>query len=415
MNSKTKAWAVTLAVFLASIAVAANRFKPPPVMQALIADLNVDMVTGGWFMGVASLAGVALAIPTAFILTRLGLRLTGIIALSCTVAGSVLGALAGNAAMLLAGRIIEGFSIGLMAVVAPTAISMWFEPRERGMPMGLWATWVPAGNVIMFNVAHPLLNAFGWQAVWWFGALLAFVALVTFALVVREPQRTAAQVQAHRQQTASERGAHSALGAFFRVLLNLPAWLLALSFGLFGFAVIGYNTWAPAFLTETLSIPPAAASFYASLMFLAAIPGNLAAGWAVDRTPRRHPLLTATFVVTGAMLAWSFGLRTVWIVAPYMLVMGFFSNWIPTITFTLAPEKVPSIEFAGMGLAITITCGNLGSLTGPPILAAALEGGNWPAGSVLIVLAMAAGTLATLAVWWLARYRPSVPAAAVEA
>jgi MFS family permease len=406
MNNRTKAWAVTLAVFLASVAVAANRFKPPPVMQVLIADLNVDMVTGGWFMGVASLASVALAIPTAFILTRLGLRLTGTIALGCTVAGAVLGALAHNAEMMLAGRIVEGFSIGLIAVVAPTAISMWFEPRERGMPLGLWATWVPVGNVIMFNVAHPLLNAFGWQAVWWFGALLAAVALGVFAVVVTEPQQVDGQADA-----AGRNGTRSSLRAFMRTLLSLPAWLLGLSFGLFGFAVIGYNTWAPAYLNEALSIAPATASFYASLMFLAAIPGNLAAGWAVDRTSRRHALLTAAFAVTGLMLAWSFGLGAVWMVAPYMLTMGFFSNWIPTVTFTLAPEKIPSVEFAGLGLAIAISLGNVGSLVGPPVLAAAVEGGEWTAGSTLVVLAMAAGGLATLGVWWLAR-RPAAPARA---
>jgi sugar phosphate permease len=269
-------------------------------------------------------------------------------------------------------------------------------------------------------VAHPLTNTFGWQAVWWFGALLAFAALVVFALVVTEPpglgpagpRPAGGQVQAG-QPAAVSGGAPSSLAAFFRTLLNLPAWLLALSFGLFGFAVIGYNTWAPAFLTETLSIPPAGASFYASLMFLAAVPGNLAAGWTLDRTPSRHPLLTAAFVVTGAMLAWSFGLRAVWIVAPYMLVMGFFSNWIPTITFALAPEKVNSIEFAGLGLAMAISMGNIGSLVGPPVLAKAVEGGDWSAGSVLIVLAMAGGTLATAAVWWLARRRPS-GAAVVE-
>ena len=83
--------------------------------------------------------------------------------------------------MLLVGRVVEGVSIGLISVVAPTAISQWFEPRERGMPLGLWATWVPVGNVIMFNVAHPLLNTFGWRAVWWFGALLCLVALVVSA------------------------------------------------------------------------------------------------------------------------------------------------------------------------------------------------------------------------------------------
>jgi len=411
VNSKAKAWAVTLAVFLASIAVAANRFKPPPVMQVLMADLNVDMVTGGWFMSVSSLAGVILAIPTAFILTRLGLKATGLIALGCAVAGSALGALATSAEMLLAGRVVEGVSIGLIAVVAPTAISLWFEPRERGMPLGLWATWVPVGNVIMFNVAHPLLNTFGWQSLWWFGALFALVALVVFAIVVAEPPRTAAQEEALRR-AAGERGSKSVLGAFTRMLLNLPIWLLGLSFAAFGFAIISYNTWAPAYLTETLSIAPSAASFYASLLFLAAILGNLVAGWAVDHTAHRHRLLSGTFLATGILLAYSFHLETVWIVAPYMLVLGFVSNWIPTVTFTLAPEKVPSIEFAGLGLAIVLACGNVGSLTGPPVLAGVLNGGSWTAGSILLVLMMGVGLLLTLAVWWLCRRERRVPVVA---
>jgi hypothetical protein len=38
---------------------------------------------------------------------------------------------------------------------------MWFDPQERGLPMGMWAAWVPVGNVIMLNAAHPLLLSFG--------------------------------------------------------------------------------------------------------------------------------------------------------------------------------------------------------------------------------------------------------------
>ena len=60
-------------VFVASIAVAANRFKVPPVLPVLMDELQVDMVTGGWLMSLSSVAGVILAIPTAFLLTRIGL------------------------------------------------------------------------------------------------------------------------------------------------------------------------------------------------------------------------------------------------------------------------------------------------------------------------------------------------------
>jgi MFS family permease len=156
-----KAWAVTLAVYLAGIAAAANRFKVPPVLDTLMADMQVDMATGGWFMSVFSIAGLALAIPAAVLLTRLGLRTTGLIAVGFTVTGAVIGAMAPGVTGLLVGRVIGGVSVGLLAVVAPAAITLWFEPRERGMPMGVWATWVPIGNVIMFNAAHPLMTAYG--------------------------------------------------------------------------------------------------------------------------------------------------------------------------------------------------------------------------------------------------------------
>jgi MFS family permease len=411
VTNKAKAWAVTLAVFLASIAVAANRFKPAPVMRVLLEDLGVDMVTGGWFMGVSSLAGVLLAIPAAFIVTRLGLRATGVIALSCTVAGSVIGALSTSGEILLLGRAVEGISIGLIAVVAPTAISLWFVPRERGLPMGLWATWVPVGNVLIFNLAYPLLNAFGWQAVWWFGAAFALAALALFALVVADPRRPGTDLKTAPAR-ARGRAGQSSLGEFARTLLNLPGWLLGLAFGAFGFAIIGYNTWAPAYLAAELSFTPAAASFYASLLFFAAIPGCLVAGWAVDHTAHRHRLLAGTFAVTGILMFWSFSLGTFWAVVPYMLVLGFISNWVPTVVFTLAPEKMPSAEYASLGLALSIGLGNLGGLAGPPGLAGALERGDWVAGSLLLVTAMMAGLLMALAVWWLARRAQAVPVAA---
>ena len=62
------------------------------------------------------------------------------------------------------GGMLEGVGGGLIAVAAPAAISAWFVPWERGLPMGIWTTWVPIGNVLMFNAAHPLLESFGWQA-----------------------------------------------------------------------------------------------------------------------------------------------------------------------------------------------------------------------------------------------------------
>ena len=67
---------------------------------------------------------------------------------------------------------------------------------------------------------------------------------------------------------------------------------------------------------------------------------------------------------------------------------------------TFAPETMPSIEFAGLALAIVTVGSNLGLLTGPPILGSILSMGNWKAGSTFLVIAMGVGIVAS---WFVAR------------
>lgn len=383
MTNKRKAWAVMGVVFLASVAIAANRFKVPPVLPTLMAELGVDMVTGGWLVSISSIAGVALSIPAAVLLNRIGLKLTGIFALGCAIVGPIIGALAPSTEFLLLGGVAEGIGATLISVVAPAAISRWFKLEDRGLPMGIWAGWVPVGNVIMFNLAHPLADALGWRAVWWFGALFSFLALILFILVVTTPPEKEARAPVEPPPAK----------AFRQGLLNPTAWLLGLGFGTFGFCLLGYNSWAPTFLTETLRIDPAAASSYASLMFLAAIPANIVAGWMINRLKNRQYVLPVTFLVMGVLLFWSFRLSSAAVVMPYMIALGFISNFIPATSFTLAPETARDAASANMALAIMNVGSNAGALAGPPAIGAIVSGGNWSAGSTGLVIMAIAGTM----------------------
>ena len=386
MKPQRRAWAVMAAAFLASIIVAINQFKVPPVMQALMAHYGTDMATAGWLASATGVAGLALAIPSAFILLRVGLRATGMIALACTLLGSAIGALAQNVGAMLVGRLIEGGGYALIAVAAPAAVSAWFEPKERGLPMGIWASWVPVGNVIMFNLAHPLLNAFGWRGIWWFGALAGAVAMAVYGLVVSEPPAEA------KPEPVS-------LGTAGRLLFNPTAWLLGLALATFGFSLLGYNTWAPTYLTETLHIDGSLASSYASLMFLAAIPANVAAGWLLGRVRNRAAVLPVAFAVTTPLYLWSFRLAATGAVAPFMVALGFASNLIPTVSYALAPETMPGPQFAGLALGILNAGTGPGPLIAPPLIGSVVSGGHWPAGSLWLAAVMGAGTVAALVVW----------------
>ncbi len=371
--------------YLAGVAIALNQFKVPPVMQVLIDNLQVDMATGGWLMSVFSVAGVMFALPAAFLLGRLGPKASGLIALGCTIVGSIVGALAPGVGVLLAGRIVEGIGLALIAVVAPAVISMWFEPQERGLPMGIWSSWVPVATVVMYNVAGTIQKSFGWQGVWWFGTAVALIAFAAYAAVVGVPARSGAGGEKQAEAPVS-------MG---EGLSSANTWLLALAFAGFNFALIGYSTWAPSYLSELPGIEPAAANFYASLPSLVLIPGGVFAGWVLDRTRNRKAVLAAALAAVTVILIWCFKVGSVSVVVSYMIGIGLIASFIPSSTFTLAPETAPRPELAGVALGVVSMGQNFGMLTGPPLIANAADV-SWVYGTYPVVAASAVAVAAVL-------------------
>ena len=327
-------------------------------MQAVMNGLHIDATTGGWLMSAFAVTGIVLGIPSALVLRRLGPKLAGLVALGCTVLGSVVGALANDAPLLLAGRVVEGVGLGLIAVVAPAVISLWFAPHERGTPMGIW----------------------------WFGAGFALIAFVIYAIVVSAP---------HTAEGLNER-VQPAGGSFGRLLLNPASWILALVFGAFNFVFIAYATWAPSYFSQSLGVSPEAASFNASLLSLAVIPSTVIAGWALDHIKNRHLILTVALAMSGLSLFWGFRLGSAGAIGPYMLVVGLVAGFVPSATFTLAPETMPSPQLAGLALGIVSVGQNLGMFFGPPIVGGLIASGNWAAGTVPLMVAVVVGVAASI-------------------
>jgi MFS family permease len=376
-----RAWLVMLAAYLAGVVVALNQFKVPPVMPALLAELSMDTAMGGWLMSSFAVAGILLGLPAALIFSRLGPRRAGLLALGCTVAGSVGGALAPSAAALLGARVIEGIGLGLITVIAPAVISLWFAPEDRGRPMGLWATWVPVGSFTIYNLAGPMMAASGWRSLWWLGAALGVLAFALYAALVDAPPKA-----------AGDPGPAPAAESLWSVLRSPAPALLALTFATFTFAGTAYSTWAPTYLTETLRLTPQAASFTASLSMLAVIPSAQVAGWVLDHTRRRTLVLTLAVLGWGLLWMLSFRLATPAMAALFMLASGFVGGFIPTAIFTLAPETLPRPELAGWVIGLVSVGQNLGMFLGPPTMGARIAGGTWSAGLPVLLVAAAVGT-----------------------
>ena len=62
---------------------------------------------------------------------------------------------------------------------------MWFPPAKRGLPLGIWASATPMGNMITWLIIPRLVTNIGWRGAWWFSTLFTVLVFIPFWVLVR--------------------------------------------------------------------------------------------------------------------------------------------------------------------------------------------------------------------------------------
>ena len=390
------AWVILVVVFLASVAAPLNQFKVPPIMTVLIQAFNLNIASAGWLMSIFAITGVILAIPAGFILQKFGPKTTGLLSVGFVVVGAVLGAISKSAGFMLFSRFIEGVGMGLVAVVAPAAIAMWFPGETRGTPMGIWATWVPIGNIVMFNIAPRLAASSGWQAVWWAGAIYAAITFVLYALLFRMPKQEE-MAGGPPPEGGPEGGKPPSLG---KAMANTSLWLISFEFMCFNLVFLALSTFYPTFLNTVRNYDLATASFITSITMMITIFTAPLGGFISDRIGSRKLVIVVPFVLVALLFLLPFHV-TGWMVPALMILMGILVGPIPTATFSAVPEVMPSPQLAGIGMAVLALGQNLGMVIGPAIFGPLAASVGWATAGYLMIPICALGIIAA----WLAKVR----------
>lgn len=287
--------------------------------------------------------------------------------------GAAVGALSSSFAMLLGSRVIEGMGIGLMGIIAPATIAMWFPPERRGTPMGIWATWVPVGSVLIYNIAPVMIGSFGWQSIWWLGTGFALLMMVICGFLITQspaPDQMA-------QQAGKTPGLRYALA-------NRDMWLLALEFGCMSFAMMGVVTFYPTFLTEVRGYPLGQAAFISSLGTLVILISAPAAGFLADRIGSLRLVFALPFLGAAVLSLFPFKV-TGWQIVVFMILQGLIIGAIPTATFAATPEVMRRPEWAGLGLAILLIGQSVGQLLGPVFFGEIAQRFGWAIAGYMMI------------------------------
>lgn len=173
---------VGIVVTLVAIAMAMAQYKIPTIMTSVMASYSLDAAGGSWLMSIFTLMMVFTAIPFGTLANRIGARKVMLIACVVIVVGSVIGAFAPNATVLMVSRAIEGIAITAVTICGPVLIESSVQPQRAGSALGIWGTWGPMGSTIAALITPTLYFTCGMTALWL--AYAAVVVVTAFILVI---------------------------------------------------------------------------------------------------------------------------------------------------------------------------------------------------------------------------------------
>ena len=347
-----------------------QQFKLPPALPLLVERYGYAQTMAGGFMSVFAVAGLALSLPLGKLIQRDGAAVYLAIAFALMLAGTVLALLFPQAAWLvLLARGLEGIGFAILAIVGPVLVSRSAGPTHLAIASGLTATWIPAGQLSAIVVAQPAMAAGLWQPLWLFGgAATIALAAWTYLLVRRGRLDLDGKPGAQPVTAAAQLGDSQK-----RAALQLSAAV----FCLWSVQFIAYMTWLPSYLVDAHGLNYSTAVLGYAVPIVTLMVFNLATGWILRSGVPLGRLLVGGLI--GQAVVWAALPVTGGGVAGIASLVGYGigAGITPTCLWAL-PNAIAGRSAGARSFGVLMVGRNLGTLAGPLLLAAIVEGtGTW--------------------------------------
>ena len=378
MQSKTR-WLTVAALLFAGVIVALQIGKAVIAVPVLQKELALSLTFASWIIGAYGVIGAIGGLPMGIAVSLFRARTALIVGLIACGLGSLAGALAGNGAMLIASRIVEGCGFLIAVIAIPRLLRTVIAARDSDTVLAFWGAYMPAGSLIMM-LGGPYLMTFGWQAMWIVnGVVVLAYALVMLAFDFSEPPA----IPNTAKQTAAN----------IRAVLGAPGpVLLAVLFGLYTFQYAAMVGLLPVLLVDRLGLSIAAAGAVAALTVAANALGNLSASAMMRFRVPFWAIAAGGFAFAGGA---GFGVFSdalpVTVIAALAAASLALTGMIPASIFAAAPKFSPGPAVLAIAFGLITQASNIGNLIGPAAMAAVVDSFGWDRAPYLFAAVTAAG------------------------
>ena len=331
-------WAVIAALYATGL-IAAGQFAKVSLTLAPLA-----LAYPGWPVAFAvsgvAVMGILFGVYAGGITASIGPRRAILAALVISALAGAGQALLPPFPLLMGLRVVEGAGHLVLVVAIPTLMAALSAPRDRGLVMGLWATFFGVGfalaAVAVGDSAGPVYAVHA--------GLAGLMALVLWRMLP--------------QGVVAERRPLPRLADHLMIYRTPRLFAPALGHGLYAFLFLALVTWLPAAL---------ATPWLAPTLPLAGIAGSLAAG-ALARHIAPGTLVAGGFAAMAALFALALLLPAV--AAPISVAAMLVSGVVAGGGFAAVPALNAEDTDRALANGALAQLGNIGTFSGTPVLAA---------------------------------------------
>ncbi|MGW0769105.1 MFS transporter [Streptomyces sp. NPDC002676] len=174
--------AILTTVSIALMAVIASVSGLNVAQTHMAVDFDTSQNTVLWIINIYTLALAALLLPLGAIGDRLGRKPMLIAGLAVFGVASVVSAVAPNAEVMLAARVVSGIGAATIMPVTLAVITSSFPEEQRGKAIGVWTGVAGGGGILGMFLSALLVDVADWR---WLFALPVALVVVALAMTLK--------------------------------------------------------------------------------------------------------------------------------------------------------------------------------------------------------------------------------------
>ena len=322
-------WFVAALFFVIYTIAAADRANLGVALPFLRKEFPMSNSEAGGLVSLFLIAYAVAQLPSAWLLSRYGVRRVFTISMVLTSAATALTGLVGSLASLKLCRLGLGLAEGPLPIGVTTTINHWFPAKEKGTASGIFLSAVKFGPVLTPVLGAAIVSIWGWKEIFIFFAVPGILLSVVWFILVSDKPADSRFVNAGEVAIISERtagrdatstevasAAMPRLDRFIRTrdepMLQTTASLFR-SWNIWGCALgycfqLGISSvllaWIPTYLMTVKKFSIMGMGFVAAAPWVGAVVGNIVGGLLSDRVlgKRRKPGMLISAAATAVMM-----------------------------------------------------------------------------------------------------------------